>query len=428
MITLTLTLLGLVAALFLGLHVAAAIGLVSVGLMLFVSDRPLWEAVAFITWRAGTSFSLMAVPLFVLMGELLLRSGTSERMYAALSKWLNHIPGGLLHSNIAACSVFAACSGSSVATAATVGAVALPTFQSKRYDQRFVLIPPSVNLVVYGVLAGASIRELFLAALVPGLAMSLLFMIAIYVMAKLWPGIAPREPRASWGERLSGLLSIVPMLAIIFAVLGTMYVGIATPTEAAAFGAVTAFIIALVTGRVSMRMLRETLESTAITSSMIMLIFMATALLQFVLAHLGVPARLAESVTALGLSGTQVVLLIIVFYFVLGMFMEAFSMTVATIPIIVPMLIALNVDLVWFGIIVVIMTELALISPPVGLNLFVLQGLREQLAAERGRKPDGTMMDIYVGVMPFIAMQLVILAILMIFPAFALWLPTVVAH
>jgi TRAP-type C4-dicarboxylate transport system permease large subunit len=161
---------------------------------------------------------------------------------------------------------------------------------------------------------------------------------------------------------------------------------------------------------------------------MIMLIFMATALLQFVLGHLGIPARLAESVTSMGLSATEVILLILVFYFVLGMFMEAFSMTVATIPIIVPMLTALNVDLVWFGVIVVIMTELALISPPVGLNLFVLQGLRAQLAIERGEPVTNSMMDIYVGVMPFIAMQLVTLALVMVFPGLALWLPAVLGQ
>ena len=435
MITLTLTVVGLVAALFIGLHVAAAIGFVSLGLMLFVSDRPLWDAIAFTTWKAGTSFSLMAAPLFILMGELLLRSGMSDRMYVALSKWLNRIPGGLLHSNIAACSLFAACSGSSVATAATVGSVALPAFRAKRYDERIVLgslaaggtlgilIPPSVNLVVYGVLAGASIRDLFLAALLPGIGMSLLFMLAIYVMAKRWPGIAAREAGAGWKERIAALIAILPILVIIFSVLGTMYLGIATPTEAAAFGAVTAFLLALVTGRVNRRMLIETFESTAITSAMIMLIFMATSLLQFVMAHVGIPARLAQSVTGLGLTANEVVLLIIAFYFVLGMFMEAFSMTVATIPIIVPMLVALHVDLVWFGIIVVIMTELALISPPVGLNLFVLQGMREQFAAQAGVRSQGTIMDLYVGVVPFIAMQFVVLAILMIFPAFALWLP-----
>lgn len=437
MITMTLTVLGLFAALLLGLHVAAAIGLVSLSLMLFLSDRPLWDAIALTTWKASTSFSLMAAPLFVLMGELLLRSGLSERMYAALSKWLNPIPGGLLHSNIAACSVFAACSGSSVATAATVGAVALPTFEARGYDQRIVLgslaaggtlgilIPPSVNLVVYGVLAGASIRELFLGAVVPGLTMSALFMLAIFVMAKIWPGIAAREVAGSWGERLCGLAAMLPVIAIIFSVLGTMYFGIATPTEAAAFGAAAAFLIAAITGRVSRRMLRETFEATAMTSAMIMLIFMAASLLQFVLGHLGVPARLAETVTALGLTANEVVLLIIAFYFVLGMFMEAFSMTVATIPIIVPMLTALNVDLVWFGIIVVIMTELALISPPVGLNLFVLQGLREQVAAERGAKATGSMMDLYVGVTPFIVMQFATLALVMLFPRMVSWLPAV---
>jgi C4-dicarboxylate transporter, DctM subunit len=435
MTILVLSLLGLLAALFIGLHVAAAIGLVAL-LLMFFSDHPIWDAIAFTTWRSGTSFSLMAVPLFVLMGELLLRSGLSERMYVSLSKWLNRIPGGLLHSNIAACSIFAACSGSSVATAATIGSVALPTFRIRHYDDRFVLgslaaggtlgilIPPSVNLVVYGILAGASVRDLFMAAILPGLLMSFLFMAAIFVMAKIWPGIVGRESAASWRERFAGLLGILPMFLIIFSVLGTMYLGIATPTEAAAFGAASAFVLAVAMKRVSLAMLRETFEATALTASMIMLIFMATAMLQFVLADLGVPATLAQQVTDLGLNATQLVLLIILFYFVLGMFMEAFSMTVATIPIIVPLLTALHVDLVWFGIIVVIMTEVALISPPVGMNLFVLHGLRQRTAAEHGI-PGGPMMDVYVGVMPFLGVQLLVLALLIVFPSIASWLPSV---
>jgi C4-dicarboxylate transporter DctM subunit len=436
-LVLSVTGVGLLVALLVGLHVAGAIGLVSLSLMFFFSDRPLWGAVAFTTWKAGTSFSLMAAPLFVLMGELLVHSGLSDRMYTSLSKWLNPIPGGLLHSNIAACSVFAACSGSSVATAATIGSVALPTFRAKGYNERIVLgslaaggtlgilIPPSVNFVVYGVLAEQSIRKLLLAGVFPGLTMSFLFMLAIFIMAKIWPGIAPREPAGPWRERLVGLLALSPVLVIIFFVMGTIYIGIATPTEAAGLGAAGAFVIALLRNRVNWRMLRETFESTAITAAMIMLIFMATFLLQFVLAHLGVPSALAEGVTRLGLTGTQVVLLIIVFYFVLGMIMEAFSMTVATI---VPLLSALNVDLVWFGVIVVIMTELALVSPPVGLNLFVLQSLRERVKDGRDETKKGSMLDVYIGVLPFLTMQVVTLVLVMIFPQIALWLPSLVGR
>lgn len=439
-LVLSVTGLGLLVALFVGLHVAGAIGLISLSLMLLFSDRPLWGAVAFTTWKAGTSFSLMAAPLFVLMGELLVRSGLSDRMYTSLSNWLNPIPGGLLHSNIAACSVFAACSGSSVATAATIGSVALPAFRAKGYNERIVLgslaaggtlgilIPPSVNFVVYGVLAEQSIRKLLLAGVFPGITMSFLFMLAIFIMAKIWPGVAPREPAAPWGERLVGLLALSPVLVIIFFVMGTIYIGIATPTEAAGLGAAGAFVIALLSKRVNRRMLRDTFESTAITAAMIMLIFMATFLLQFVLAHLGVPSALAEGVTRLALSGMQVVLLIIVFYFVLGMFMEAFSMTVATIPIIVPLLTALNVDLVWFGVIVVIMTELALISPPVGLNLFVLQSLRERVMEGRDETKKGSMLDVYIGVLPFLVMQVVTLVLVMVFPQIALWLPSMVGR
>jgi tripartite ATP-independent transporter DctM subunit len=327
-----------------------------------------------------------------------------------------------------------------VATAATFGSVALPTFGAKGYNERIVLgslaaggtigimIPPSVNFIVYGVLAQESIRKLFLAGVFPGLTMAFLFMLTIVIIAKIRPNIAPREPAGPWRERLVGLFAVFPVLVIIFLVLGTIYLGVATPTEAAGFGAAGAFVIALLSKRVNRRMLRETFESTALTAAMIMLIFMATFLLHFVMAHLGVPSALAEGVTRLGLSGMQVVLLIIVFYFALGMIMEAFSMTVATIPIVVPLLRALNVDLVWFGVIVVLMTELALISPPVGLNLFVLHGLRERAKGERDETEKGSMVDVYIGVLPFLAMQILTLALILVFPQIAIWLPSMVGQ
>src|SRR4029453_4058279 len=239
-----------------GLHVAGALGLIGITLMYLFSDRPLWDMLGQIAWNTNSSSILVAVPLFVMMGEILIHSRLSERLYNGPPHWRAPLPGGLLHSNIAFCAVFGAISGSSAACAATVGAVALPSFRARNYNERLVigslaaggtldiLIPPSIAMIIYGVLAEESIGRLYLAGFIPGFLLAGIFMLIIAVAAKIWPSVAPREAAPSWRVRFLGLLSLLPVLALMFIVLGTIYLGIATPTEAAAFGVVASFILA----------------------------------------------------------------------------------------------------------------------------------------------------------------------------------------
>jgi tripartite ATP-independent transporter DctM subunit len=422
----------MVVAFLLGLHVSSTLGVLSLSLMYWFSDRPLWEMLGLIAWNTNTSFVLVAIPLFIVMGELLLRSGLSEQLYRVLSLWLRPLPGGLMHSNIAACATFAAVSGSSVATAATIGSVALPAFRARGYDERLVLgslaaggtlgilIPPSINFIVYGVLMEVSIGKLYMAGFFPGVLLSLIFMAIIFVAALIWPQTAPREPAAPIGEQLRAAVGMIPTFALIFLVLGTIYLGVATPTEAAAFGVSGAFLLAVSTRRVNLAMLKAVCMSSARTTSMIMLILTGAFILNSVLALLGVPYAISKAVAASGLSPAAMMIAIVVFYLLLGTFMDGFAMMVTTIPVLLPILKTLDVDLVWFGVIAVLLTEAALISPPEGLNLYVIHGLRESGAVQRKQ----TIMDVYVGVMPFFLAMILAIALLMVFPQIALWLPT----
>jgi C4-dicarboxylate transporter, DctM subunit len=420
-----------------GLHVAGALGLIGMILMYLFSDRPLWDMLGQIAWNVNSSFVLVAVPLFVMMGEILIYSRLSERLYQVLSHWLAPLPGGLLHSNIAFCAVFGAISGSSAACAATVGAVALPSFRARRYNERLaigtlaaggtldILIPPSIAMIIYGVLAEESIGRLYLAGFVPGVLLAGIFMFIVAVAAKIWPSVAPREAAPSWRVRLLGLLSLFPVILLMFVVLGTIYLGVATPTEAAAFGVVASFIIAALNRQVTRHTLRQVVITTVRTSSMIMLIVTSAFILSFALAILGVPAQLTQLVSGLQLTPVTFVLILVVFFMILGTFMEALSMMVTTMPILVPVLKSMGVDLVWFGIIMVVLLEAALVSPPEGLNLYIIQGIRKSVSEEAGLKV-GTMMDLWIGVLPFMAGMAVCIALLLMFPQIALWLPNLV--
>lgn len=425
---------GLIVVTFLfGMHVAAALGMLSLTLMTFFSDRPMWDMLGLIAWNTNTSFVLVAIPMFVLMGEILLRSGISEQLYRSLSGWLSPLPGGLMHSNIAACATFAAVSGSSVATAATIGSVALPEFRTRGYREELVLgslaaggtlgilIPPSITFIVYGVLMEESIGRLYIAGIVPGLMLAGLFMLVIFVPALIWPGLAPRERSISWRAKLVGLLGLLPTAALIFLVLGTIYLGVATPTEAAAFGVTGAFVLAVGRRTLGLTMLKAACLASARTTAMIMLILTAAFVLQSVLALLGMPYAISRAVTSWGLTPTAFLVVVILFYLVLGMFMDSFSIMVTTIPVILPILKSMQIDLVWFGVLAVILTEAGLITPPFGLNLFVIQGLRQRTAGPVGQ---GTIRDVYTGVLPFFAMMLVLIVLLMLFPQIAVWLPT----
>jgi tripartite ATP-independent transporter DctM subunit len=420
-----------------GLHVATALGLLGVTMMHFFSDRPLLDMLGQIAWNTNSNFVLVAVPLFVMMGEVLLYGGVSEKLYTVLSSWLAPVRGGLLHSNIAFSAVFGAISGSSAASAATVGAVSLPSFLARGYSERWVvgslaaggtldiLIPPSISMVIYGVLAEESIGRLYLAGFIPGFLLSGVFMLIIYVATWLSPSIAPQEVAPPWGVRFLGLLSLFPVVMLMFLVLGTIYLGIATPTEAAAFGVVGAFVLAALNHKVSAQMLKDVLLTTVRTSSMIMLIVTSAFLLSFALSILHIPAQMAAWISHMQLTPVTFVIILVLFYLVLGTFMEALSMMVTTVPILVPVLKSMGVDLVWFGIIMVILLEAALVSPPEGLNLYVIHGIRKSVSEEAGIE-SGSMIDLWLGVLPFMLGMAVVIALIIQFPQIALWLPDLV--
>ncbi len=422
------TLLVLVVLLALAIPVAAALGVLGLILEQLYSTMPLSLAMGEVAWSASRDFLLVSIPMFILLGEILLRSGVAERMYAALSKWLSWLPGGLMHSNIGACAVFAATSGSSVATAATVGTVALPLVRTHGYNERLflgtlaaggtlgILIPPSINMIIYAVLTDTSIPKLYLAGIIPGLGLAALFMLIVAVACTLRPEWGGKRLRASWGERLASLPHLVPPLIIFLVVVGSIYAGLATPTEAASLGVVAALVLAAFYRRLSVSMLIEVFENTMRTTAMIMLIIVAAYFLNFVITGIGLTNLITGAVASLGLSKWGMLVAMVVFYLVLGCFMETLSMMITTIPIIAPVMVALGFDSIWLGIIIVILIEAALITPPVGLNLYVVQSLRS----------GGSLNDVIAGSLPFVIAMIVLIGLLAIFPGLALWLPSLV--
>lgn len=407
--------------------VGAALGVLGLILDPLYSFLPLSRAMGEVAWGTSNEFLLVAVPLFIMLGEILLRSGLAERMYNAMSLWLSWLPGGLMHANIGASALFAATSGSSVATAATVGTVALPQIEKQKYNEPLflgslaaggtlgILIPPSINLVIYGVLTNTSVPKLYLAGILPGLLMAMLFIIAIALACTIKPEWGGKKISATWSARFASLVHLVPPLAIFMLVVGSIYAGVATPTEAAALGVVGALILAAFSKRLTLRMLRETFEGTMKSTAMIMLIILGAAFLNFIMSGIGLTTAITSAITELGVSPVMMLLVLVVFYLVLGCFMETLSMMITTIPIVAPVMIALGYDPVWLGITIIVLVEVALITPPVGLNLFVVQSLRTS----------GSMNDVMLGSLPFVLMLLGMVFLLAVYPDLALWLPRI---
>ncbi|MBN9470924.1 MULTISPECIES: TRAP transporter large permease [unclassified Bosea (in: a-proteobacteria)] len=377
-------------------------------------------------WSGQNDFILTAIPLFVFLGEILVRSGVADGLYRCLSDWLRRLPGGLLHTNIGASAVFAAVSGSSVATAATIGTVAVPLLHERQYDDRLttgsiaagatlgILIPPSINMIIYGSMTNTSIGQLFAAGIVPGLILTALFMALIVVMALLKPSLAgpvlPARPRA---EKIKSLLDIFPPFVIFVIVMGSIYLGWATPTESAAIGVVGALGVAIAKRQFSLALLHESMIATVRISAMILLIMVGAHFLNFVIGVLGIPQALTSFVSQFGASQLEIILILVVFYLILGCFMETLSMMIATIPVVFPLVVHLGIDPVWFGIFLVLMMEIGLITPPIGMNLYVVQGVRNQ----------GSIMDVIYGALPFVLLMLGFTALLVLWPQMALWLP-----
>ncbi|MDC8805084.1 TRAP transporter large permease [Halomonas pacifica] len=418
-----LVMLGMMAA---GIHVAVAIfSVAALGTLMYLGT-PLLYSFGDALWGTLNDFILTAIPLFILLGELLLRSGITERMYNALSVWLQRMPGGLLHTNIGASSVFAAMSGSSVATAATIGTVALPAFAERGYSERLalgtlaagatlgILIPPSINMIIYGAITNTSIGKLFIAGILPGLALAAAFMLAIMAFSLLRPGVAGEaEPRVPLRARLASLVDLLPPAFVFAIVIGSIYSGWATPTEAAALGVMAALVVAALNRKLTLGMLNECFLSMARTTAMIMLIIVAAFFLNYIVGILGIPQVLTRWVADLGLTPLGLILALVLFYLVLGCFLETLSMMIATVPIVVPMVVSFGFDPVWFGIFLVIMMEISLITPPIGMNLYVVQGVR-------GR---GSIADVMLGSLPFFAIMLAFVFAIIAWPGLVMWLP-----
>lgn len=411
-----------------GIYVGAALAVLSLLAGFTLSDRPFWNFIGEMIWGPSTNFVLVSVPLFLLMGEIMLRAGLSERLYRALNIWMGRMPGGLLHTNIMACGVFSAIAGSSVATAATMGSVALPYFEKSHYPPRLVLgslaagealgnlIPPGITFIIYGLITETSVGALYLAAVGPSILVILLFIaVILYYSAKLKLHDESSSQTIGWKLRIASLSDLVPTALLISLVLGTIYAGWATPTESAALGVAGSLILAFVDRKVTASMIAESLRATARTTSMIALILFGAYFLNYILSSLGIPQMLAKFLTSLPLPGWAIMLVIIGFYLALGTFMEGMSMVITTIPLLFPVVTALGYDPVWFGVVITMLVEIAMISPPDGTVLYVLQGMRKQ---------PGPITDVFSGVMPFMCVYMLAIIVLMVFPAIALWLPS----
>jgi tripartite ATP-independent transporter DctM subunit len=422
---LTITLVILIGLLALSIPVAAGLGVLGLSLSAIYSKLPLSLAMGEIAWGTSNNFLLVAIPFFVLLGEILLRSGMAERMYNALVLWVPWLPGGLMHSNIVACAMFAATSGSSVATAATIGTVALNEVEKRGYSERLflgtiaaggtlgILIPPSINMIVYGVLTDTSIPKLYLAGFIPGVILATLFSLTVLVVCLVRPALGGTAEVATWQQRIEALPDLLPPLIIFFAVIGSIYAGLATATESAALGVIAALAIAAWNRRLTMTALLAALEGTMRTTAMIMAILLAAYFLNFVITSIGLTGQVNRLITSLGLSPTELLIVVVIFYLILGMFMETLSMMVATVPIITPIMVKAGYDPIWFGIIIIILMELAMITPPVGINLYVVQGLRKR----------GKIDDVIIGALPFVLTMLLMVLVLSVWPQIALWLP-----
>lgn len=409
----------------LSIPVAAALGLLGLILDQAFSLLPLHRAMGELAWGTSNEFLLVAIPLFILMGEILLRSGIADSVYRAVSTWLTWLPGGLMHSNIGACASFAAISGSTVATAATIGTVAIPQMDKMRYSNKLflgtlasggtlgILIPPSINIIIYGALTDTSIPELYLAGILPGLVLACLFSATVIFACLLKPDLGGSSVTYSWSDRVRSLPDLIPPALIFIVVIGSIYSGFATPTESAALGVVCSLILAAMRRKLTLTILAKAIESAMQTSAMIMLIIVAAFFLNLVLATMGLPQAVSAFVLGLDYSPAIALTFIILLYLALGLFLETLTLMITTVPIVAPVVFALGYDPVWFGILLMLLIETALITPPVGLNLYVIQGVRGE----------GNIDDVILGALPFVCALLFMMVLLVIAPEIALYLP-----
>jgi len=400
------------------------IGVSTIGMIMFTS-RPVGDAMATTMWSMASSWSLTALPLFVWMGEILFRTRLSENLFRGLSPWLSKLPGGLIHVNILGCAMFAAISGSSAATVATVGKMSIPELRKRNYPEKFLLgtlagsgtlgllIPPSIILIIYGVTVEESIAKLFIAGIIPGIGLALLFM--IYVIGwslknkKIMPIISEDF---SFIDKIKQSGQLLPVILLIFAVIGSIYAGIATATEAASLGVLGALVLSFFQKSLTKESFSKSLLGATKTSCMIAFILAGSSFLTLAMAFTGLPKNLAVFIDTLQLSPYMLLLVLTIFYIILGMFLDGISAVVLTMAIIEPMIRQAGFDMIWFGIYLVIVVEMAQITPPVGFNLFVLQGMAKR-----------DMGFIARSAFPLFLLMILAVVIIISFPQLALWLP-----
>lgn len=372
-------------------------------------------------------FTLTAIPLFILLGDVLVASGLASGVYKAVSPLFARLRGGLLHTNIAVCTVFGAVSGSSMSVSAAVGSVAYPELARRGYDRKLVigtlagggtlglLIPPSLSLLIYGALTDTSIGKLFLAGVVPGLMMALFFMIYIEVTARRDPRLVAAETPLPWGPTLRSALAVWPMLVLIVAVLGSLFAGVATPTESAAVGVAAAAILGFTIGDLTLAKLAKTFVQSARTFAVIAFVFMGAVILAQSISIMQLPQKMLEGVSGLGLSPLAVLAVIVLVYLLLGMIFDGLSMMVMTLPVVFPLMTGLGYDAIWLGVVITILIEIGMLTPPVGMNLFVLVSIS---------KHEVDLGEASIGALPFWLLLLVGLALITLVPGIATWLPT----
>lgn len=410
--------------LFLSVPVASAIAGVGIVVGYFISNYPVFPSMGEITWSVSTDFLLLSIPFFVLLGEILLHSGMAKNIYFALHKWLSWLPGGLLHANIASSAIFSSISGSSVATAATITTVAMPQCTKYGYKEGIfagtiaaggtlgILIPPSINLIVYGFLTNTSIPKLFIAGLMPGILMASAFMLFILGYSLIKKEKTKEDDKVSWRERFIALKDLIPILILFILIMGSIYTGFATPTESAALGVLASLVIVYFYGLLSLDVIKKSIKGTMRTTGMIMFIIIAANFLNFVLVSIGLTDDLSNFIENLAISKYTMLAIVTLLFIVLGLFIETLSLMVITIPIIAPVMITLGFDAVWFGIYLIILIEMALITPPVGLNLYVVQGIRNR----------GSIVEVMKGSLPFALIMLLMAFLMVIFPQISLFL------
>jgi tripartite ATP-independent transporter DctM subunit len=413
------------AALALGLWIAFSLSLVAFVALLSKAAIPQAQVIATSFWSASISWDLAALPMFVWMGEILFRSRLSEDMFAGISPFVRRLPGRLAHVNVLGCAVFAAVSGSSAATTATIGKISLPELKKRGYDDRLaigslagsgtlgLLIPPSIILIVYGAAVEESIARLFIAGVIPGIILAGLFMGYVAAWALLNPSKMPAmEERVPWLQKFRAARRLIPVVLLILGVIGSIYGGLASPTEAAVVGVGLSLVLARAQGSLDWRAFRDGLMGATVTSCMIAFILAGAAVLTTAMGFTGLPRQLATWIGELGLSPITLLAALTLLFMILGCFIDGISMVVLTTAVVMPLVVAAGFDLVWFGVYLVVVVEMAQITPPVGFNLFVIQGLT-------GRD----LFEVAGCTLPYFFLMVVMVVILAVFPEIALWLP-----